>query len=52
MLERYDDAAQRGAQIYGEIVGYAMNTDASDFVLPNPEQQAALHADGARAGPG
>lgn len=39
-LERYADAARRGAKIYGELVGYAMNSDASDFVMPNPEQQA------------
>ncbi len=39
-LERYEDAARRGAKIYGEIAGYAMNSDASDFVLPNPVQQA------------
>jgi 3-oxoacyl-[acyl-carrier-protein] synthase II len=40
VLERYDDARARGAKIYGELVGYAMNSDASDFVLPNPQQQA------------
>ena len=40
ILERYADAAARGAKIYGELAGYAMNSDASDFVLPNPEQQA------------
>lgn len=39
-LERLDDAKRRGATIYGELVGYAMNTDATDFVLPNPERQA------------
>ena len=39
-LERLSDAKARGAQIYGELVGYAMNTDATDFVLPNPERQA------------
>ena len=39
-LERFEDAAQRGARIYGELVGHAMNTDATDFVLPNPERQA------------
>ena len=39
-LERLDDARRRGARIYGELVGYAMNTDATDFVLPNPERQA------------
>src|SRR6478736_7300993 len=40
VLERFDDAKRRGAKIYGELVGYAMNSDASDFVLPNPTQQA------------
>jgi 3-oxoacyl-[acyl-carrier-protein] synthase II len=40
VLERYVDAKARGAKIYGEIAGYAMNSDASDFVLPNPARQA------------
>ncbi|MGL6196018.1 MAG: beta-ketoacyl-[acyl-carrier-protein] synthase family protein [Thermoguttaceae bacterium] len=40
VLERLNDALKRGARIYGEIVGYAMNSDATDFVLPNPERQA------------
>jgi 3-oxoacyl-[acyl-carrier-protein] synthase II len=40
LLERLPDALRRGARIYGEIVGYAMNTDATDFVLPNAERQA------------
>jgi 3-oxoacyl-[acyl-carrier-protein] synthase II len=39
-LERLSDAKARSARIYGEIVGYAINTDATDFVLPNPERQA------------
>ena len=39
-LERLSDAKARGAKIYGEIIGYAINTDATDFVLPNPERQA------------
>ncbi len=39
ILERLSDAKSRGAKIYGEIAGYAMNSDASDFVLPNPERQ-------------
>ena len=39
-LERLDDALARGAKIYGEIAGYAYNSDASDFVLPNPTRQA------------
>ena len=39
-LERLEDARKRGANIYGEIVGYGVNSDATDFVLPNPERQA------------
>ena len=39
-VERLPDALARGARIYGEIVGYAMNSDASDFVLPNRTRQA------------
>lgn len=39
-VERLDDALARGAKIYGEIIGYAMNSDASDFVLPNRKRQA------------
>lgn len=39
-LERLSDARARGAEIYGELVGHAINTDATDFVLPNPERQA------------
>ncbi len=40
VLERLTDARARGAKVYGEICGYAMNSDASDFVLPNPQRQA------------
>ncbi|HET6884181.1 MAG TPA: beta-ketoacyl-[acyl-carrier-protein] synthase family protein [Pirellulales bacterium] len=40
VLERYTDAKARGAKIYGEIAGYHLNSDASDFVLPNPDRQA------------
>ncbi|MEN8141594.1 MAG: beta-ketoacyl-[acyl-carrier-protein] synthase family protein [Thermodesulfobacteriota bacterium] len=39
-LERLDKAKARGAKIYGEIAGYAMNSDARDFVLPYGERQA------------
>lgn len=39
-LERLDRALARGAGIYGEITGYAMNSDARDFVLPYGERQA------------
>ncbi len=40
VLERLSDARARGAAIYGELVGYAINTDATDFVLPNAQRQA------------
>ena len=40
VLERLSDARKRGSQIYGELASYAINTDATDFVLPNPERQA------------
>ena len=39
-LERLEDAQKRGAKIYGEIAGYHVNSDASDYVLPNPTRQA------------
>ncbi len=51
VLERLSDAKARGAEIHGELVGYAMNTDATDFVLPNPERQAeCVHMALKRAG--
>jgi 3-oxoacyl-[acyl-carrier-protein] synthase II len=40
VLERRTAAEARGARIHAEIAGYAINTDATDFVLPNPERQA------------
>jgi 3-oxoacyl-[acyl-carrier-protein] synthase II len=39
ILERLEDAEKRNAKIYGEIVGYHVNSDATDFVLPNAERQ-------------
>ncbi len=39
-LERLPDALARGATIYGEIVGHAINSDATDFVLPDAGRQA------------
>ena len=38
-VERLEDAQARGAKIYGEIVGYNINSDATDAVLPNSERQ-------------
>jgi len=39
-LEYLEKALERDAHIYGEIVGYAMNSDARDFVLPYGKRQA------------
>jgi len=54
-LERLPDALKRGAKIYGEVVGYAINSDAKDFILPEPVRQAecirlALKKAGLQAG--
>ena len=40
VLERLSDATRRKAPIVAEVIGYAMNSDASDSVLPNPERIA------------
>ncbi|OKY73780.1 MAG: beta-ketoacyl synthase [Desulfobulbaceae bacterium DB1] len=40
VLERLDLALARGARIYGEIAGHALNSDARDFVLPYGPRQA------------
>ncbi|MCL1980166.1 MAG: beta-ketoacyl-[acyl-carrier-protein] synthase family protein [Proteobacteria bacterium] len=51
VLERLDRARARGAAIYGELTGYAMNSDARDFVLPHgPRQRQCMEAALARAG--
>ncbi len=39
VLERLEDALKRNAKIYAEIVGYSINSDAYDFVLPKAERQ-------------
>ncbi|MBN1863682.1 MAG: beta-ketoacyl-[acyl-carrier-protein] synthase family protein [Victivallales bacterium] len=40
IMERLEDAVKRGAKIYCEILGYAMNSDAAHPVLPNAPTQA------------
>lgn len=40
VLERLDDALARGANIICELAGWAINSDATDAVLPNPQRQA------------
>ena len=39
ILETLENARSRNAAILGEIVGYAMNSDAADFVLPLAQRQ-------------
>lgn len=41
VLERLDDALARGARIHGEVLGYHVNSDATDFVLPDFAGQEA-----------
>ncbi|HCI56737.1 MAG TPA: beta-ketoacyl synthase [Opitutae bacterium] len=40
VLERLESALKRQAPIYGEIVGYGVNSDADNTVLPNSQRQA------------
>lgn len=37
VLEEYERAKARGAKIYGEVVGYAANSDGYDMVAPSGE---------------
>ena len=39
VLERLEDAKRRGSNIIAEIAGYRINSDGTDYVLPNPERQ-------------
>ena len=39
-LERLEDAQARNAPIIAEIVGYCINSDAKDYVLPDPVRQS------------
>jgi 3-oxoacyl-[acyl-carrier-protein] synthase II len=38
-LERLEDAQARGARIHAELIGWSVNSDAADFVLPLAERQ-------------
>jgi 3-oxoacyl-[acyl-carrier-protein] synthase-1 len=40
VLEEYEHAKARGARIYGEVVGYAANSDGYDMVAPSGEGAA------------
>lgn len=41
ILEEREAALARGARIHAELIGYAANGDASDFVLPDQEGRSA-----------
>ena len=40
VLEEYEHAKARGAKIYGEVIGYAANSDGFDMVAPSGEGAA------------
>lgn len=42
ILEEYEHAKNRGAKIYGEVVGFATNTDGTHITNPNPEMMSEV----------
>jgi len=55
VLERYDLAEQRGAKIYGELLGYGFSSDGSQLSVPSDDglyraMKSALEQSGLGAG--